>query len=163
VQLFDRSVADNIALGTRATAAEIEAAARQSLAHDFITRLPAGYATRIGADGVQLSGGERQKLALARALVRDPAILVLDEATAMFDAAAEQALVEQWLATRERNDGRIIIVITHRAPLLALADRIIRMTSDGRIEEEADHGARAAVVRPCTPSLRMARANRAGA
>lgn len=130
VLLFNGSIGANIAYGRpEASAEEIERAARLAQAHDFITRLADGYATGIGDDGVQLSGGQRQRLALARALLKDPAVLIFDEATAMFDPAAEQAFVD---AYRDQLRGRSLLLITHRPASLALADRILRL-EDGRL------------------------------
>jgi subfamily B ATP-binding cassette protein MsbA len=123
VLLFHASVGANIAYGRQdATQAEIEAAARAARAHDFIAALPDGYDTVIGDHGVQLSGGQQQRLALARALLRDPPILILDEATAMLDPEGEREFLE---GMRETFRRRTVILITHRPASLALADRVI--------------------------------------
>jgi subfamily B ATP-binding cassette protein MsbA len=122
--LLHESVRANIAYGDRAGAspAEVEAAARAAGAHGFITRLPAGYDTVIGERGTRLSGGERQRLAIARALLRDPPILILDEATAHLDAEAERDLQE---AMARLTAGRTVLVIAHRLVTAARADRVV--------------------------------------
>ena len=134
VMLFNASVLDNIAYG-RADAgmAEVERAARAARAHDFIQALPQGYATRIGDQGVKLSGGQKQRIALARALLKDPAILVLDEATAMFDPAGESEFIAE---CHEALRARTVLLITHRPASLALADRVLRL-QDGILEAVA--------------------------
>jgi ABC-type multidrug transport system fused ATPase/permease subunit len=130
VLLFNASVADNIAYGRPgATQVDIERAARAARAHDFVTALPDGYVTAVGDQGVRLSGGQRQRIALARALLKDPPILVLDEATAMFDPEGETEFIA---ACRDTLRERTVILITHRPASLALADRILRMEA-GRL------------------------------
>ena len=130
VLLFNASVADNIAYGVPgATMGMVQAAARLARADDFIQMLPDGYDTVVGDQGIRLSGGQKQRLALARALIKDPAILVLDEATAMFDPAGEQEFISH---CRDMMALRTVILITHRPASLALADRILRM-EDGRL------------------------------
>lgn len=125
VLLFNATIADNITYGrVDATREAIESAARAARAHDFITALPDGYATVVGDQGVRLSGGQRQRIALARALLRDPAILILDEATAMFDPEGEAEFIE---ACRDILAQRTVIMITHRPASLALADRVLRL------------------------------------
>nr|WP_245218545.1 ABC transporter ATP-binding protein [Rubellimicrobium aerolatum] len=128
--LLDASVRDNIAFGLEgATDAQVERAARLAQAHDMILSLPQGYATRIGENGVRLSGGQGQRIALARALIADPPVLVLDEATSMFDLDAEAAFVAAAAAALR---DRTVILVTHRPAMLALADRIVTL-EDGRI------------------------------
>jgi ABC-type multidrug transport system fused ATPase/permease subunit len=125
VQLAHASIGENIAWGLpTATDAQIRQAARQARAHDFIEALPQGYDTIVGDQGLRLSGGQRQKIALARALLPDPSILILDEATAMWDEASEADLIEQCQSVFA---GRTVIIITHRPALLALAHRIIQL------------------------------------
>ena len=104
--LFDDTIYNNIAYGNRrATPEEVEAAARQAFAHDFIVKLPQGYETRVGEAGAKLSGGQKQRLALARAILRDPAILILDEFTSQTDAESE-ALIHQALRRFMRTGRR---------------------------------------------------------
>ncbi len=130
VLLVHGTVRENIAYGAPdATSGEIERAARLAQAHDFITGLPQGYETEIGDQGVRLSGGQRHRLALARALVKDPPILILDEVTAMFDPEGERTFVED---ARAAFAERTVILITHRPASLALADRIVRL-AHGRV------------------------------
>ena len=121
--LLNGSVAENIGYGRPgATLEEIRMAAQSAHADDFIGKLPEGYETVIGDQGVKLSGGQRQRLSLARALLKDPPILVLDEATAMFDPDSEQDLIETF---RNQLSQRTVVLITHRPASLALADRVI--------------------------------------
>ena len=125
VLLFNASVSENIAYGrTDATPAQIEAAARAARAHEFVAALPQAYATVVGDQGVRLSGGQKQRIALARALLKDPAILVLDEATAMFDPDGEAEFIAE---CHEVLKQRTVILITHRPASLALADRVLRL------------------------------------
>jgi len=130
VLLFNATVRDNIAYGrSEPSQAEIEGAARAARAHQFISALPDGYDTLVGDRGVKLSGGQQQRLALARALVKDPAILILDEATAMFDPQGEAEFLQ---ACHDVLKRRTVLLITHRPASLAAADRIVRM-EQGRI------------------------------
>ena len=125
VLLFNASVRDNIAYGRpEPSQQEVEAAARAARAHEFIVALPSGYETEIGDRGVRLSGGQQQRIALARALLKNPPILILDEATAMFDPQGEIEFLEE---CRDVFSERTVLLITHRPASLAIADRIVRM------------------------------------
>jgi subfamily B ATP-binding cassette protein MsbA len=134
--LFDDTVAANIAYGTADAAPErIEAAARAAHAHDFITALPDGYNTIIGERGQRISGGQRQRLAIARAILKDAPILVLDEATSALDTEAE-LLVQEALANLMQN--RTSIVIAHRLSTIRRADAIV-VLERGRVAEIGRH------------------------
>ena len=136
VVLFDDSVRNNIAFGRRdATDEQIVAAARQAYAHDFIHRLPQGYQTVVGERGVKLSGGERQRLAIARAILRDPPLLILDEATSALDTESER-VVQLALANLMQN--RTTVVIAHRLSTIQRADRIV-VLDRGTIVEMGTH------------------------
>ena len=127
--LFSDSVAANISFARPEISHEhVVHAARLAGAHDFITALPQGYDTVVGERGYSLSGGQRQRIAIARAIVADPRILILDDATSAVDASKEQEIREA-LATVMR--GRTTIVIAHRPATIALADRVVFLTSDG--------------------------------
>ena len=136
VFLFDGSVRDNIAYGRHdATDAEIEDAARRANAHEFIVKLPEGFETTIGERGVKLSGGQQQRLAIARAILAQPQILILDEATSNLDTESEQ-LIQASMATLLA--GRTTFMITHRLSTIQRADLILLM-EDGRIIERGTH------------------------
>ncbi len=134
--LFDDTVAANIAYGARrASREQVETAAKQAFAHDFIEKMADGYDTNIGDAGAKLSGGQRQRLALARAILRDPAILILDEFTSQCDSESE-ALIHQALRRFVKN--RTTFVITHRLHTLEIADRIV-VLEEGRVEAIGTH------------------------
>ncbi|HEY7893188.1 MAG TPA: ABC transporter ATP-binding protein [Solirubrobacteraceae bacterium] len=134
--LFSTTVAENIAYARPdATRAEIELAAQRSQAHDFITRLAQGYDTRVGERGQTLSGGQRQRIAIARALLANPRVLILDDATSSVDASTEQSIK---LALAEAMAGRTTVVIAHRLSTIALADEIV-VLDHGRIVAQGDH------------------------
>ncbi|MFC7470944.1 ATP-binding cassette domain-containing protein [Actinomadura keratinilytica] len=131
--LFSGTVAENIAIGRPdATRAEVEAAARAIGAHAFIAELPDGYDTDVRKRGGRISAGQRQLVGFARALLADPAVLILDEATSSLDIPGERA-VQQALATVLR--GRTAVVIAHRLSTVAIADRVLVMAG-GRIVED---------------------------
>ena len=134
--LFTGTIRDNIAYGRPdATDAQVEAAARDVGAHDFVARLPAGYHQPVVERGRSLSAGQRQLIALARAQLVDPAILVLDEATANLDLATEAQVVR---AMGRVSEGRTTLLIAHRLQSAARADRIV-MLDEGRIVEVGPH------------------------
>jgi ATP-binding cassette subfamily B protein len=134
--LFNDTVRNNIAYGNpNATDKEVEAAARAANAHGFVSHLPDGYDTMVGERGSRLSVGERQRITIARALVKDPRIIVLDEATASLDAETE-AMVQE--ALDQLMKGRTTFVIAHRLATVVNADRII-VLRDGRIAESGRH------------------------
>jgi len=134
--LFNNTIAENLHYGKPdATEDELIAAARAANAHDFIMQLPDGYGTEIGERGVRLSGGQKQRLALARAVLADPRILILDEATSSVDAEAEY-LIQQ--ALERVLKGRSALVIAHRLSTIRNADKIIALDR-GRIVEVGSH------------------------
>jgi subfamily B ATP-binding cassette protein MsbA len=134
--LFGGTIEDNIRYGRAgATAEEVVTAAKAANAHEFIGELPQGYGTEVGERGLKLSGGQRQRIAIARALLKDPRILILDEATSSLDAASE-ALVQE--ALERLMKGRTTLVIAHRLSTIQNADRIV-VLSDGQIAEEGRH------------------------
>jgi ABC-type multidrug transport system fused ATPase/permease subunit len=136
VYLFYGSVADNLRLGHEyVTQAQIEAAARTANAHDFIMALPNGYATQVGERGAQLSGGQSQRLAIARALLHDSPVLVMDEAASNLDTENEQAVLRALHAARR---GRTTLVIAHRLSTILSADRIV-VLDGGKIVETGMH------------------------
>ena len=134
--LFNDTIKANIAYGKPgASQEEIEQAATQAHAHDFIKRMPAGYDTMIGDRGARLSGGERQRLAIARALLKDPPILILDEATSQLDSESERVVQD---ALDRLIRGRTVFVIAHRLSTVRNAHRII-VLDKGRIVQEGNH------------------------
>jgi ABC-type multidrug transport system fused ATPase/permease subunit len=136
VILFGGTIWENIAYGkANATAAEVEQAARQANAHEFITRFPQGYQTVVGERGMKLSGGQRQRIAIARAILKNPAILILDEATSALDSESEQ-LVQDALDNLMK--GRTSFVIAHRLSTIRNADAIA-VVDHGRVAEFGNH------------------------
>ncbi len=135
--LFHDTVRANIAYGRpEATAAEVERAARAAHAHDFVSELPRGYETVVGERGTELSGGQRQRIAIARAILRDPPILIFDEATSALDTESERLVQE---AVERLLEGRTVLVIAHRLSTVQRADQIL-VLERGRIVERGTHG-----------------------
>jgi ATP-binding cassette subfamily B protein len=136
VLLFGGSIAENIAYGKPgASADEIEQAARQANAHEFIHSFPEGYATLVGDRGIKLSGGQRQRIAIARAILKNPAILILDEATSSLDSESER-LIQEALETLMR--GRTSFIIAHRLATVRHVDRVF-VIAGGRVAESGTH------------------------
>lgn len=134
--LFGSSVMENIRFGKpEATDAEVINAAKQANAHGFITGFPDGYNTVVGERGVTLSGGQKQRIAIARALIKNPSILVLDEATSALDAESERVVQE---ALDRATRGRTVLIIAHRLSTIQRADLICVM-SNGHIVEAGTH------------------------
>ncbi|MDD2861830.1 MAG: ATP-binding cassette domain-containing protein, partial [Acidiphilium sp.] len=136
--LFNDSIRYNIAYGRPgATAAEVEQAAKFAQIHDFVMSLPQGYETRVGERGLKLSGGEKQRVAIARTMLKNPRILILDEATSALDTATEQ---EIGIALRQVARDRTTLVIAHRLSTVIDADEIL-VLRDGVIVERGTHAA----------------------
>ncbi len=134
--LFNDTIRYNIAYGRPdATQAEVEHAARVAQVHDFVLRMPDGYDTRVGERGLKLSGGEKQRVAIARTVLKDPRILILDEATSALDSRTERDIDA---ALRAVSGGRTTLVIAHRLSTVVDADEII-VVVDGRIAERGSH------------------------
>ncbi len=137
VFLFSKTIAENIAFGAREDVSreQIEWAAKQAQAHDFITSFPDGYDTMVGERGVTLSGGQRQRIAIARAFLTNPRILILDDSTSAIDSATEDQIQR---AMHEVLKGRTTLLITHRLAQIRWADRIV-VVRRGRIEAQGTH------------------------
>jgi ATP-binding cassette subfamily B protein len=136
--LFNDTIRYNIAYGRPgATQEEVERAAKLAQVHDFVQRLPEGYDTRVGERGLKLSGGEKQRVAIARTILKDPRILILDEATSALDTGTEQ---EIQAALRDVSRDRTTLVIAHRLSTVVEADEII-VLQEGEVAERGTHGA----------------------
>jgi ABC-type multidrug transport system fused ATPase/permease subunit len=134
--LFSATIAENIAYAQpRASREEIEAAARRAQADEFIGDLPEGYETTVGERGLTLSGGQRQRIAIARALLADPRILILDDATSSVDATTEESIKA---GLREAMTGRTTLIIAHRLSTVSLADEVV-VLDGGRIVDRGSH------------------------
>jgi ATP-binding cassette subfamily B protein len=134
--LFSATIRDNIAFGAPdATDDQVRLAARLAQAHDFIAAMADGYDTMVGERGLSLSGGQRQRIALARALLRDPRVLILDDATSSVDAVTEAEIRS---ALRSVMDGRTTIIVAHRTSTLSLADRVV-VLDEGRVVAAGTH------------------------
>ncbi|MFN4192424.1 MAG: ABCB family ABC transporter ATP-binding protein/permease [Tabrizicola sp.] len=134
--LFNDTIRYNIAYGKAdATEAEIIAAAKAARIHDFVSRLPEGYDTKVGERGLKLSGGEKQRVGIARTLLKNPPILILDEATSALDTQTERSIQE---SLAEMGQGRSVITIAHRLSTIADADQIL-VLDDGRVIERGTH------------------------
>jgi ATP-binding cassette, subfamily B, bacterial MsbA len=147
--LFDDTVYNNIAYGNRrATREDVEAAAKKAFIHETILKLKDGYETRIGEAGTMVNGGLRQKLALARVIIRDPRILILDEFTSQYDAQSEAEIHE---TLRDFMRQRTTLVITHRLKTLEIADRIL-VLDNGRLAAMGTHNE---LLKSCVPYQRL--------
>ncbi len=141
--LFNLSVRDNIAYGQAvADQAKVEDAARAAYAHDFINELPQGYDTVVGEKGVKLSGGQKQRLTIARAIMKNPSLLILDEATSALDTESERIVQD---ALENLMQGRTSLIIAHRLSTIISADRIVVM----RKGEILDIGHHAQLIERC--------------
>lgn len=134
--LFSTTIAENVRYGRpTATDAEVEAAVRAANAHGFVSAFPDGYATQVGERGVQLSGGQKQRIAIARAMLKDPRLLILDEATSALDAESEHLVKE---ALDRLLEGRTTLIIAHRLSTVRDADRVL-VLEGGRVVESGSH------------------------
>jgi ABC-type multidrug transport system fused ATPase/permease subunit len=134
--LFRGTIRGNVAYGADDASEErVVAAAKKARAHEFIAAMPKGYDTPVGEQGLTLSGGQRQRIAIARAILRDPSILILDEATSMIDADSEAKIAE---ALAEFASGRTCLIVAHRLSTVINADRIVVMDA-GRIVDDGTH------------------------
>ena len=134
--LFDTTIAENIRYGRpEASDEEVEHAATVARVSEFATQLPDGYLTRVGEFGLRLSGGQRQRITIARALLKNPAILVFDEATSALDAKTEQTVQDAIDALR---GNRTLFIVAHRLSTIRRADRIVVMEF-GRITQQGTH------------------------
>lgn len=136
VYLFHESIEENIRFGApEATHEQVVAAARRARCHEFITALPAGYATVVGEGGSTLSGGERQRISLARAMLKDAPLVILDEATSSIDPENELLLIA---AIEELTRGKTLVTIAHRLSTVRTADQIV-VVDGGRVVQRGTH------------------------
>lgn len=134
--LFDATIAENIAYGAGALASsDVERAARAAHAHDFITTLPSGYDTMVGENAALISGGQAQRIQIARALARPARVLILDECTSALDGANQAAVME---TIQRAKVGRTTLMVTHKLPVMQMCDRIV-VIADGRVAEEGTY------------------------
>jgi ATP-binding cassette, subfamily B (MDR/TAP), member 1 len=134
--LFDMSVTENISYGRRsATMDQIVCSARAAQAHDFILALPNGYSTNLGENASLVSGGQAQRLQIARALVRPSEILVLDEATSALDRSNQASIMETIASVKE---GRTTIIVTHKLEMMKICDRLL-VVQNGRVVEQGPY------------------------
>jgi ATP-binding cassette, subfamily B, bacterial len=133
--LFDDTVRGNVTLGADLTDDEVRAALRVAAAEDFVQRLPDGLDTRVGERGATLSGGQRQRIALARAVVRRPRLLVLDDATSAVDPAVEARILD---ALRAADRPSTVVVVAYRQATIALADEVVWL-ENGRVLARGSH------------------------
>ncbi len=139
VVLFYGTIADNIAYARPdATRDEIEEAGRRAGADGFIQKMPGGYDAMVGDQGLTLSGGQRQRISIARAILRDPAILIMDEATSMIDAESEARITEAITSFARAGEGRTCLIVAHRLSTVVNADRIVVLDA-GRIIDDGTH------------------------
>ena len=158
--LFSDTIAANIAFADPDASQEaIERAARLAGAHEFVADLPDGYATLVGERGYSLSGGQRQRIAIARAILADPRVLILDDATSAVDPTKEHEIRD---ALTEVMRGRTTIVIAHRPATIALADRVV-LLDEGRVVAEGTHATLLAASARYREVLAAAAAASAGA
>ncbi|MBW1926920.1 MAG: ATP-binding cassette domain-containing protein, partial [Deltaproteobacteria bacterium] len=137
VYLFNDTIYQNIAYGSKtATKDQIIEAAKTARCHDFITRLPHGYDTMVGEGGAMLSGGEKQRISIARAILKDAPIILLDEATASVDPENEHLIQD---AINALVESKTLIIIAHRLSTITSADQIIVLNSEGKVEELGKH------------------------
>jgi ABC-type multidrug transport system fused ATPase/permease subunit len=135
--LFDDTIMNNIRYGKpEATDEEVYAVSKLSHAHEFITQLPGGYNTKVGERGVKLSTGQKQRISIARALLKDPDILIFDEPTSALDAITEKAIKAMLF---EKTNGKTTFIIAHRLSTVSVADKII-VLDKGRIVQMGTHG-----------------------
>jgi ATP-binding cassette, subfamily B, bacterial len=146
--MFDDTVRGNVTLGTDRTDDDVWRALRVAQGHGFVGRLHDGLDTRVGERGTSLSGGQRQRIALARAVIRDPQLLVLDDATSAVDPAVEQQILA---ALREASSGTTVLVVAYRMATITLADEVVYV-EEGRV---VDHGTHHALLGRCEGYQRL--------